>query len=203
MTLFFFCSTSSKLQNISKVFSTNLLHTLYLQTSFALFIKHNYVFVVTTDGTLELNKMFVFNFRMVNCWHSWCNIWRKMSAELVWKEDKMWTKKAFFLKLLQTWFCEATFAHLQEQGLGALKMCRHLSDKINSKNAIISLSNVDNVQPSMHKRKTNWTHAVHPDYFEYKTIAMDASTNLLSMSWACPNLNLRGMCWQARLNQSM
>lgn len=61
-------------------------------------------------------------------------------------------------------------------------MCRHLSDKINSKNAIISLSNVDNVQPSMHKRKTNWTHAVHPDYFEYKTIAMDASTNLLSMS---------------------
>lgn len=60
MTLFFFCSTSSKLQDIPKVFSTNLLHTLYLQTSFELFIKHNYVFVVTTDGTLELNKMFVF-----------------------------------------------------------------------------------------------------------------------------------------------
>lgn len=60
----------------------------------------------------------------------------------------------FFLKHLQTWFCEATFAHLREQGPGALKTCCHLSDKINSKNAIMSLSNVDNVQPSMHKRRT-------------------------------------------------
>lgn len=139
MTLFFFCSTSSNLK-IFLVFSTNLLHTLYLQTSFELFIKHKYVFVITTYGTRELNKMLVFNFRIVNCWHSWCNIWRKMSAELVWKwEDKMWTKRLFFLSLFRLDSVKQRLHISKNKALELWKCACHLSERINSKNAIMSL----------------------------------------------------------------